>query len=148
MSGALGVPLPWDNGEVKRYSFVNTKVAQAVEYAFHAVALDEHRNLFTPTLWEQPDMPNNLKKLKQTWFPGVHSNIGGSYEDAGISDITLAWMASQFEDNNLMAFTAEYFDFLQDENNKRYAKVPEPIRPWSKSASSSYGFHNLGILNH
>ena len=127
------MPLPWDNGDVKKYSFVNTKVAQKVEHAFHAVALDEHRNLFTPTMWEQPDAPHVLRKLKQTWFPGVHSNIGGSYSDAGISLITLAWMMSQLEDNNLMAFTPGYLDFLQDENNKRYGLVPEPIRAWSKS---------------
>ena len=121
---------------MKRYSFVNTKVAQKVQHAFHAIALDEHRNLFTPTLWEQPDQPHVLQKLKQTWFPGVHANIGGSYSDAGISMITLAWMISQLEDNNLVAFTPSYLEFLQDENNKRYAQVPEPIRPWSKPSFS------------
>lgn len=54
--------------------------------------LREHRNPFYPTLWEWPDSTNSLKTLKQFWFPGTHSNIGGSYADAGISNITLAWM--------------------------------------------------------
>lgn len=111
---------------------MNTKVSQLVEYAFHAVALDESRNLFTPTLWEQPDQPNVLKRLKQCWFPGVHSNIGGSYPDAGIANITLAWMISQLEDNEggLVAFDPDYLDFVQDLNLKWYATANEPIRPW------------------
>ena len=129
----MGIPLPWHEKNVKAYSFVNQKIAQQVQYAFHALALDEHRNLFTPTLWEQPDAPNKLIKLKQCWFPGVHSNIGGSYADAGISNITLAWMISQFEDTEggLIAFNPDYLDFVQDLNNDRYATVPEPIRPWA-----------------
>lgn len=130
--GALGVPLPWNAPNVKSYSFVNTKVAQKVQYAFHAMALDEHRTHFSPTLWEQPDAPKELIKVKQCWFPGVHSNIGGSYTDAGISNITLAWMISQLEDTDggLVAFDPEYLDFVQDLNTDGYANVPEPIRPW------------------
>lgn len=133
LSGSLGIPLPYNEKNVKSYSFVNTKVAQKVQYAFHAMALDEHRNLFTPTLWETPDQPHNLRKLKQCWFPGVHSNVGGSYADAGIANITLAWMISQLEDTDggLVLFSPAYLDYLQDLNNDRYATVPEPIRPWS-----------------
>jgi hypothetical protein len=131
-TGALGVPLLWKSHNVKEYSFVNTQVASQVEHAFHAMALDEHRNLFTPTLWEQPDQPNRLKSLRQVWFPGVHSNIGGSYADAGISNITLAWMVSQFEDTDggILSFDPEYLDWVQDMNTEYYAKVPEPVRPW------------------
>lgn len=96
------------------------------------MALDEHRNLFTPTLWEQPDEPHVLNLLTQVWFPGVHSNIGGSYPDAGIANITLAWMVSQFEDTDggILSFEPKYLDWVQDMNTKYYAKVPEPVRPW------------------
>jgi hypothetical protein len=130
--GALGIPLPWNGKNVKPYSFVNAKVAQHVQHAFHALAIDEHRNLFTPTLWEQPDHPHKLNKLKQCWFPGTHSNIGGSWPDAGISNITLAWMISQLEDTDggILSFDPEYLNFVQDLNNQYYATVPEPIRPW------------------
>jgi hypothetical protein len=111
---------------------VNTKVARHTQHAFQALALDEHRRLFTPTLWEQPDDAHNLKKLKQCWFPGVHSNIGGSYPDAGISNITLAWMISQLEDNDggMLAFDHDYLDRVQDWNTEGYIKRKEPIRPW------------------
>lgn len=122
---------------VKPFSFVNTKVARAVQHGFHALAIDEHRGLFTPTLWEQPNEGSNqkvnLQKLKQCWFPGVHSNIGGSYPDAGISNITLAWMISQLEehDGGILSFNQDYLDFVQDLNNTFYTtEEKEPIRPW------------------
>jgi len=130
--GALGIPNPW-NKKTKELSFVNAKVARQVEHAFHAVALDEQRNLFTPTLWEHAtsgdDHEPALKVLKQCWFPGAHSNIGGGYADAGISNITLAWMVSQLEDNDggIVAFNPDYLDFVQNQNIKAYGK---DIRPW------------------
>ena len=74
--GALGIPnigpLPPQHRE---YSFVNTRVAANVEHAFQALALDEHRKAFVPTLWEKPEGPSSLKILRQCWFPGVHSNV-------------------------------------------------------------------------
>jgi hypothetical protein len=57
-----------------------------IEHAFHALALDERRKPFRPTLWY---IPNELIKegkplpeLKQVWFPGVHINSGGGSDDA------------------------------------------------------------------
>ena len=131
-TGALGIPVDFSKDYVKPYSFVNTKVPQHVQHAFHALAIDEHRNLFSPTLWEQPDEPHRLNLLKQCWFPGSHSNIGGGWPDAGISNIALAWMISQLEetDGGILSFDPEYLDFVQDLANQWYIKNGEPIRPW------------------
>ncbi|TVY57918.1 Uncharacterized protein LCER1_G001167 [Lachnellula cervina] len=142
--GSLGIPLPFHAENVKEFSFVNSKVAEHVQHAFQALGLDEHRNLFTPTLWEWPDNDQNLKKLKQCWFPGVHSNVGGSYPDAGISNITLAWMISQLEetDGGILTFDPTYLDWLQDMNNKYYIKQKEPIRPWALGKLYDSAPHN------
>ena len=35
------------------------------------------------------------QELKQVWFAGVHSDVGGGYAEHGMSDIPLAWMASE-----------------------------------------------------
>ena len=55
------------------------KVPSAVEKAIHCVAIDETRNAFLPTL--MPDAEN----VEEVWFPGVHSDIGGGYEDNMLS---------------------------------------------------------------
>ncbi|KIX07996.1 uncharacterized protein Z518_02650 [Rhinocladiella mackenziei CBS 650.93] len=95
--GGLGIPmiglLPQPPS--KDFAFVDTRVESNIEYAFQALALDEHRRSFSPTVWDWPRVePNDLKVLKQTWFPGVHSDIGGSYDDTALANLTLAWMVS------------------------------------------------------
>nr|POE63130.1 uncharacterized protein CFP56_04033 [Quercus suber] len=67
--------------------------------AFHALGLDERRFPYSPAVWERDaTCPTNLK---QVWFPGAHSNVGGSYADAGTADITLAWMMDQMSGNTM-----------------------------------------------
>ena len=103
--GALGIPInpllqrvfPFLPSFVREYSWFDTRLDRHVENAFQALALDEHRFPYSPTLWEKwKGCPTNLK---QVWFPGAHSNIGGSYADAGMADITLAWMMDQLSGN-------------------------------------------------
>jgi hypothetical protein len=97
--GGLGIPmiglLPQPPST--EFAFVDTKVEPNIEYAFQALALDEHRRAYSPTIWEKPDGQEFPRKLKQTWFPGVHSDIGGSYLDADLADVTLCWMVSQLD---------------------------------------------------
>ena len=35
------------------------------------------------------------QELKQVWFTGVHSDVGGGYSDTSLSDIALLWMAER-----------------------------------------------------
>src|SRR5262249_36241872 len=39
--------------------------------------------------------------LLQTWFAGVHSNVGGGYADCGLSDTAFLWMAEHLERTGL-----------------------------------------------
>ncbi|OBT76954.1 hypothetical protein VF21_04169 [Pseudogymnoascus sp. 05NY08] len=123
--GALGVPpifgLHISATELMQYSFVNTKVSQVVEYAFQALALDDHRAAFAPAVWEQPQQPAALKTLAQAWFPGVHSNIGGAggYDDQSLANDTLAWMLAQLQTLDvsgnglpLLDFDKSYLDWI------------------------------------
>jgi uncharacterized protein (DUF2235 family) len=57
----------------------------------HAISIDERRCYFQSNLWGD-QLPGQT--LKQVWFAGVHSDIGGSYSEAesGLSKITLEWM--------------------------------------------------------
>lgn len=99
-----------------------------VEHAFHALALDEKRRPFSPTIWEKPAGQDVTKLLKQCWFPGVHSNVGGSYDDTELADITLAWMISQLE--SLLYFDMDYITWQHDLNMEYYKVEKLPARSW------------------
>ncbi|WP_062298838.1 DUF2235 domain-containing protein [Demequina maris] len=92
--GSLGIPgVDW--GWVKklneRWSFHDTALSSTVRAAFQALAIDEQRKTFAPTLWIVPeDAPDQV--VEQVWFAGGHANIGGGSPDPGLSDITLRWM--------------------------------------------------------
>ena len=61
-----------------------------VENAYHALAIDERRTPFVPTLWMHKPKPGQT--IEQVWFCGVHSDVGGGYPECGPSDIALDWM--------------------------------------------------------
>jgi uncharacterized protein (DUF2235 family) len=87
--GALGVPVErlkfMNRG---KFQFHDTNLGAGVDCALHAIGIDEKRGPFAPTLW-QTDTPNPGQIIEQVWFAGVHSNIGGSCDDKGLSDLTL-----------------------------------------------------------
>lgn len=89
--GALGIPFGFLRFLTKsRYQFHDVKLSRIVENAYHAVAIDEQRQPFKPTLWELPHIEN--QKVEQVWFAGVHSNIGGGYLDSSLSDLAFVWV--------------------------------------------------------
>ena len=71
--------------------FHNTKLGKDVKFAYHAMAIDEIRTDFPVSLWDTL-RPNSKQVMEQVWFAGVHSNVGGWYEDRGLSNIALQWM--------------------------------------------------------
>jgi len=38
---------------MKEYAFYDTSLGNCIEHAFHALALDERRSSFSPTIWEK-----------------------------------------------------------------------------------------------
>lgn len=78
--GALGIP--GGIGRVvnrRRYQFHDTRLSGLVDVACHAVAIDEHRRTFTPTLWTSVPIPDPVHptRVEQRWFVGAHGNVGG-----------------------------------------------------------------------
>ncbi|NUZ04531.1 DUF2235 domain-containing protein [Piscinibacter koreensis] len=73
----------------------------------HAVADGEYRHSYEPRLYggRNRDAPETVERpgggtefrpsLKQVWFAGAHSDVGGSYREAGLSDIALEWMLEE-----------------------------------------------------
>jgi uncharacterized protein (DUF2235 family) len=93
--GALGLPLTLS----KRYAFHDTELSATVERAYQALALDERRRAFPPTLWELPE--GSVQTLEQVWFSGSHSDVGGGSGSSGLPDLSLAWMFEKAEQAGL-----------------------------------------------
>jgi len=75
---------------MKFYEFHDTNLSNIVENAYHALAIDEHRQDYMATLWNPDTAPQ--QKLEQRWFVGAHCDVGGGYKDRRLSDIALGWM--------------------------------------------------------
>jgi len=119
--GALGIPGQlFSDFDQKQYGFLDTTLSAKVQSAYHAISLDERRAPFVPTLWTNPDgSPRaNDAQVTQVWFPGVHSDVGGGYDECELSKITLRWMIDnaracglEFDDAGLAAeFGAGWFN--------------------------------------
>ncbi len=96
--GSLGIPNQFFISRYVnwRYRFHDHRLSRSVASARHAVAVDERRRNFEPTLWENIDELNDqsaAKAYEQRWFQGVHSAIGGGGDIRDVADITLKWLA-------------------------------------------------------
>jgi len=108
--GTLGVPLPYFP-RVSRSSFkfleVDLRINQT--HAYHALAIDEHRPSFKPTLWKKVANkigenipPRPFDHVEQRWFVGAHSNVGGGYESDLLAQTLLAWIAAKAQQHGLV----------------------------------------------
>ncbi|MFF2557163.1 DUF2235 domain-containing protein [Nocardia sp. NPDC058058] len=100
--GAMGIPgiTAW------RHRFHDVRLSRTVRCARQALALNERRRAFEPCLWEVPveidEKYRRTDRVKQVWFEGVHSDIGGGYPECALSDITLHWMIREAEAEGLV----------------------------------------------
>ncbi len=108
--GALGVPLPFaPNVSRKDFAFLETDLHINDTHAYHALAIDEHREAFAPTLWQKTTQkqgdnypPRALDIVEQRWFVGAHANVGGGYEYDLLAQVPLAWIMSKAEQHGLV----------------------------------------------
>jgi hypothetical protein len=160
---AIKVVGVWDTVEFhgegwggEQIEFHNAELSTKVEYAYHALALDERRIPYKPTLWQWPRDPADrsrlyqpksragLQVMKQAWFSGVHSDIGGGRYDPGGSDITLAWMLAQCSKGKKLAFidedSADWY-LLPDKGvtpnpNTAWTRLKRPFDPEPKTGGA------------
>jgi uncharacterized protein (DUF2235 family) len=104
--GSLGVPhlFPISARLNKRYEFHDTALSRAVDYARHAVAIDERRAPFAPTLWSNVgklNPPHRPARVHQEWFAGDHGGVGGGGAARGLSNCALLWVLEGAEDAGL-----------------------------------------------
>lgn len=90
-----------------------------VEVCRHACAIDERRRMFRLSLWgeQQHYKPNPFstrkakdQNIKQVWFAGVHSDVGGGYSESesGLAKFALKWMIEEAKKHGLHTNTAMF----------------------------------------
>ena len=71
--------------------FHDARLNPEVSHGFHALAIDEKRRDFPPFVWDESRVQQH-QTVEQVWFAGVHSDVGGWYDERGLSNIALHWM--------------------------------------------------------
>jgi uncharacterized protein (DUF2235 family) len=99
--GAMGVP-GITSGQ---YRFHDLRLAPIVHCARQALAIDDRRRLYSPCLWEITDEAGVTQqrpdRVKQVWFEGGHTDIGGGLPDSRLSDRSLRWMVREAREQGL-----------------------------------------------
>ena len=141
--GALGLPdklvipaLRGIDGKLREewFGFLDTELSPRVVAACHALAIDERREPFLPTLWTDargrpPRINQAGSGVRQVWFAGAHSNVGGGYADTGLSDIALTWMARAAEQQGLAVDAALHQRAQPDPTALRRDSLGEFLQP-------------------
>ena len=91
--GALGIPGVGLHVLTRRWQFHDTALSSRVCHAAQALALHERRRPFRPALWSEA--AGRTDPLRQVWFTGVHSDVGGGYAEPELAEIPLRWMAER-----------------------------------------------------
>jgi uncharacterized protein (DUF2235 family) len=98
--GALGIPGGlFSRFDQERFGFHDTGPCKIVKHGCHALAIDEHRDEFVPTLWTGAAPQDSI--IEQVWFAGAHADVGGGYITRTLADIPLVWMAKKAEGDGL-----------------------------------------------
>ncbi|MDW4497025.1 DUF2235 domain-containing protein [Sulfitobacter sp. D35] len=163
--GALGIPTSvlgaaasfWNS----RYKFHDTDLSSLVGSARHAVALDERRRFYEPSLWNNLDRKGDDPGLnkgdtspdrpyQQAWFVGTHSIVGGSAQAFALSAIPLQWVWEGAERQGLkLAPGARIPDVDPDplleadeiDNSGWFYKVAPQLMAWRKGPTGRDAVH-------
>lgn len=126
----------------------------------HAISIDERRRMFRLNHWKDPQTfrpePRNWKvgqpqDIRQVWFAGVHSDVGGGYPEtrSALSKYPLLWMIEQARlrpdgaaEGDGLAFDEEMVDRLARGINPPGAEhkyvPPDPTGPLHQSLTGPW----------
>jgi uncharacterized protein (DUF2235 family) len=95
--GSIGNPYSGPARLSRKLAFHDMRLHDTIDVVLHALAIDETRGPFRPTLFT---LPGGIRlaphqHVEQVWFPGTHADVGGGWPNTQLSDISLLWMAQR-----------------------------------------------------
>jgi uncharacterized protein (DUF2235 family) len=148
--GALGAPGILGQFNKNKYEYHDVGLNRYVENAYHALAIDERRKPFAPSIWKRSN--GFAGKLEQAWFAGVHSNVGGSCTPDGLANEALHWIIEKAEalglefDNTFLTHYRPCFNsIMQDSMSAMYKVMGENIRAIGVESPDSELVHQAAL---
>lgn len=145
---ALGIPFKIidvivDKIPFFKHKFQDLRLSNSVENANHALAIDDERKTFHPTLWDNKNLMN-YQSMKQVWFCGVHTDVGGGYEKQELSDIPLVWMMHAAVNHGLRIYQKHKVEINQDVNGEMHDSRGEPITKFYRQKERNWNSKTHG----
>ena len=129
-----------------KYKYHDIELNQHIENAYQALAIDERRKPFAPSIWTR--RPGFNGALKQAWFVGVHSDVGGSQARDGLANEALHWIVEKAEklgvefDNAFLAhYTPCFNGDLHESMTAMYKVMGEYRRPIGQHLAAGEELH-------
>lgn len=120
-------------------SMPDYNLSERVRCARHALALDDERDTFHPLLWDEIHERQLVRenkvsedRLRQVWFSGMHSDVGGGYSDDSLAYVPLVWMAEEAIAHGLR---------LRDPELREYRAKADPLGPIHNSRSGVAAYY-------
>ena len=150
---ALG--LPWAPASIAldwvpafRHRFHDLRLSPSVETAAQALAIDDERKTFHPLLWDTELL--DYQTVRQVWFTGMHTDVGGGYLEHGLSDIALVWLTKQAEDCGIKVYAGHKVEIGEDATDRMHDSrgsgtkklFRKKVRGWNSSRTDKPIVHD------
>jgi len=144
---ALGLPIKFidiafEKIPFTRYQFHDLSLSGTVENAYHALAIDDERMAFHPTLWDTKIAKN--QSLKQVWFCGMHTDVGGGYPEQEVSDVALQWMCQMAKKHGLLIYPKHMVKISSNANGKIHDSRGKGIAKFFRKKVRSWRINTHG----
>ena len=133
-----------------KYKYHDTGLHDEIENACHALAIDEQRGPFAPTLYARP--AGWRGRLEQVWFPGYHCNVGGSSDPDGVANEALHWMIEkagglgvEFDQKYLAHYWACFNSKVHDSMSTMYRLMKKYVRPIGENLAHGEAIHQSAL---
>ena len=119
------------------------------------MAIDEKRTMFKLSHWKEPQLYKSLpfltnekaikQDVKQFWFAGVHSDIGGGYpeDESGLAKIALKWMIDEARESGIEFRETMVKRLVDGKNPAKATRVyckPDPLAEIHDSMGIAWKF--------